>query len=652
MKSLKEQIEFIDTKLLVLYGFNGITDYTHSISMTDPELNKVDLVKLNELIPEFRKVFHAKNFSLHKTEYKIQTESQAVCLLKTCLEVTSIPFDVSLKKNKRTLRLISTNNILENYINTKKMSENGTFTNSTIYSIPNGSTLNKSELNPKMVIKPWISDGQDEFTQDVYSLKKIEPSPDTIVKPWLGSTIEPASPSQKEYQVPETITKEMLNDSIKTRISLDVSIGLDSKSIYQIHQMKKNILIDLKGYGLGDKSISSCLVKIKSKVIGGKPVISQEFIDSIVTDIKYELYVGRVQPVYSDNFVNGQDIISSNLIIVNKCIQYDQVTLLLFNLDKISNYLDMLEIELSVTHVKFYVGMENKLTSKYFIIQQIVHNGLYNDLRILHGLAGLAYAQNLSEQDYLSYQSGKIVESKTKYLDDLIEKSGAKVFKGFGIPSDLTGLELVKYDEELFKSVENGYITNKYDFITWTNKHVIPSDVLPYFKIILEGNVYVHCWDFPITGVHDTITDISIEIAGKEFNTFYTGSPEALNKDNNCLGIVFLDVFKGNVVEGKANADRWASSIKANSKFNLYDLVRGSLHLLTYGGIGYIRLKIHSNTPENPISGANINFSARFTSWNNSHVKKLQKQYWETNGFVDLAKLLPEKKDYDSIKTF
>ena len=101
MKSLKLQIEFIDKKLLVLYGFSGIIDYTHSICISDPDTIPIDLTKLNGLIVEFRKIFHAKNFSLHKTQYKIVTKSQAICLLKTCLEITSVPFDMSLKQKKK-----------------------------------------------------------------------------------------------------------------------------------------------------------------------------------------------------------------------------------------------------------------------------------------------------------------------------------------------------------------------------------------------------------------------------------------------------------------------------------------------------------------------------------------------------------------------
>ena len=147
MKSLKLQIEFLDKKLLKLYGFKGLTDYSTVLCLSDVELLPINLDKLNELMDEFRKTFHSKDFSLYKTNFKIVTKSQAICLLKTCLEVTSVPFDVSLKKNKRTLRLISTNNVLEDYINTKKMSENGTFTNSAIYSIQNSSTLNLGGLN-------------------------------------------------------------------------------------------------------------------------------------------------------------------------------------------------------------------------------------------------------------------------------------------------------------------------------------------------------------------------------------------------------------------------------------------------------------------------------------------------------------------------
>lgn len=636
MKSLKEQIEFIDTKLLVLYGFKGITDYAHSISMTDPELNKIDLTKLNESIPEFRKIFHAKNFSLHKTDYKIQTESQAVCLLKTCLEVTSIPFDVSLKKNKRTLRLISKNNVLDNYIISLKMSENGTFTNTTVLKDASKIVLEKEQSESNTILKHLIS------TQDKPILKKEESSAGTFVTPLLTSKIEPANSSQKQYEEPETITKQMLNESIKTRMGYNIAIGLNSQ-MYKIYRMEKNIVIDLKSYGLNNKSISSCKVKIKSKVIGGKPVISQEFIDTIITDINYELWMGGTL-IYEDRFINGQDIIINNFIIVSKCLTHHSIELRFSNINKISNYLDMLEIEFDVTHVKFYVGIDNKLTYNNLIHQQIVHNGLYNDLRFTHGMSGLRYHPYLTEEEYLELKNGKQnIFKEPKYLDTEIEKSGAKVFTGLGILKEFTGLELFKYEEEQFKSVENGYVTKKYDFITWTNKYEIHIDALPYYKLILENNVYIHCWDFYITGIHETLTDISIEIPGMSWNTIYVGSPEECNKKNDCVGIVFIDM-NGNSLEGMTNTDGLKCYKDAQTKINPYNkIINQSSHLLTYGGICSLRLKIHSNTPENPIKGTNINYSARFFSWNKNHLRKLQSQFYqkEFDGFVDLSKLLP-----------
>jgi hypothetical protein len=72
MKHLKDQIKFIDAKLLPIYGFKNLLDYSHIINITDTNDLLIDLAKLNGLIDEFRKIFHSKNFSLYK---KLNTKS-------------------------------------------------------------------------------------------------------------------------------------------------------------------------------------------------------------------------------------------------------------------------------------------------------------------------------------------------------------------------------------------------------------------------------------------------------------------------------------------------------------------------------------------------------------------------------------------------
>ncbi len=660
MKNLKDQIEFIDKKLITLFGFKGIIDYSHSINITDVETIKIDLVKLNELIPEFRKVFHAKNFSLHKTDYKIKTEVQAVCLLKTCLEVTSIPFDVSLKKNKRTLRLITKNNVLEDYINTLKMSENGILkqnpnTNTEIKSCIVGEKFKTYEFNfdnadstpiglPIPLIGKTINKKTGEttgFFNPVYSLKSDipPPHPNTIVSPWI-----PEDSGIKQPEKFETLTKELLNESIKSTEEYIFSTQINKRFMIKMRNINNPmVVINLKHYDLHDKNIKSCTVSIKSKELEGKPILSQEFINSIISDITYELYIEA--PIYEDKFTNGQNIIISNIILLIKHLMYRSVEIRLHNIDKIINYLDMLEIEFNISHVKFYAVTENKLLSKNKIIQQeIEHNGLFNKLNIINGMTGLLYSKYLNKQEYLNNENGYIKIPKQKYLDDEIEKSGAKIYKSsdefFSVPSFLTGLELVEYDDNLFKSVENGYITGKYDFVTWKKSIDIPVDSLPYYKIN-QSNCYLHCFNINITGKHDTINEILIEIPDFTFSSISIGKNNTGNYSDSDIQLEYIDIFTQDAIKGPINSFR--QTVLCRDRFTKIDLLENIKHTLTYGGVGSLRLLIKSSSSENPIQNKNIKFSARFYSWNNTHLYLLQQLFMKTRDFINLNILKTEK---------
>ncbi len=657
MKNLRDQIEFIDKKLIVLFGFKGIVDYVHSISLTDVDTIKLDLVKLNDLIPEFRKIFHAKNFSLHKTDYKIQTEVQAVCLLKTCLEVTSIPFDVSIKKNKRTLRLISKNNVLEDYINTLKMSENGTLNQKPIL------TLKADVPDPKTVVKPWIPG--EQIGNNLYFLGADEPSSKTIVKPWLGETIDnnndnsiyklnsDVSPpitlqkwipeenitSQKQIENPVTITKEMLNQSVKTTLQYSFSVDLNNKLITKIrNSCIPSIEIDFKKYDLSDKSIKGCVVSIKSKTLNGFPVVSEEFINGLLSDLTWNLCIGG-QQIYEDKFVNFQEIIISNIILVCKCLSHHNVAFRLQNINRLMNYLDMLEIEFNVTYVKFYTELDNKLTERNWINQEIQHHGLFNKLRIGYGMAGLAYSPYQSESDYLALENGQFIKSsfEEKYLDEEIQKLESKPYTCISMPK-LNGLELIKCDHKMFKSVENGYLTNKYDYITWKETLDLPIDFLQYYKIIQEDNTFIHCYEIPIAGIHDTMREISLQFYDFTYKNLCTGTrlPQFKQED---IEIEFLDYFNSKVIKGPIN--NYNSYLYPEGK-NIVDniITSDNKHLFTHGGVGSLKVKIKSTSSETPIKGKKIiSLTARYYSWNHKYLTSFRNQFTKTNDFICTTKL-------------
>ena len=125
MKNITDQIDFINKKLIVLFGLSSIVDYDKLIYL-DNLKNTLDIVKINDLIPIVKNVFHVKDFNFHKTDNKIQSHNQALNMLVKCLELTAIPHVVSHNKKRKFVRLIPENNILYNYImeNCEKKSEN------------------------------------------------------------------------------------------------------------------------------------------------------------------------------------------------------------------------------------------------------------------------------------------------------------------------------------------------------------------------------------------------------------------------------------------------------------------------------------------------------------------------------------------------
>jgi hypothetical protein len=107
MKSKSNQIQFLDTKLLPIYGFKSISDYESKISENDLSKNEKFIDNLNAIIIDFKKYFPIKDFSLHKTNNKIRDVKHAISFLKRCLSIAIIPFEFVIIKNIKWLRLIS-----------------------------------------------------------------------------------------------------------------------------------------------------------------------------------------------------------------------------------------------------------------------------------------------------------------------------------------------------------------------------------------------------------------------------------------------------------------------------------------------------------------------------------------------------------------
>ena len=224
MKSLIHQIKFIDKKLLPLFGVKNITDYNTFIYLPDPAI----LPNLNKRLTSFRKIFPIKNFNLHKTDYQIQSPEHAFNLLKKCLEITSIQFEIGTIKKRKYLRLISSNKILEKYIN---------------------STYKMSDLR----------------------------------------TISPPPPSKT---TPDTYTEKDLLQNIKQEHNETFTVYPKNLIKTTPYNSSKYITLNLRNYDLIDKILKSLHIKIKSIKLDDTDVVSQEFIGKMFAKAFYTINIG------------------------------------------------------------------------------------------------------------------------------------------------------------------------------------------------------------------------------------------------------------------------------------------------------------------------------------------------------------------------
>jgi hypothetical protein len=115
-------------KIVIIFGFKNIMDYSSVLSYSDLKKNTSQICNaINETMDEFKKLFNLKKFDLARINYCFSTITQIYSFLKKLLTELSIPFESFKKKQQTYMRLIQ-NNIL--YINNiMNMTDNGTTTN-------------------------------------------------------------------------------------------------------------------------------------------------------------------------------------------------------------------------------------------------------------------------------------------------------------------------------------------------------------------------------------------------------------------------------------------------------------------------------------------------------------------------------------------
>lgn len=325
MKSLEEQIKFIDTVLLPLFGITNVVDFTGFIDTS--KLN-IDLNKLNENLQEFRKVFPVKNFNLHKTNYQIISQDQAFNVLKKCLDITNVQYEL----NKSGLRLIPVNNILKRYIkNTYKMSSERT----------KEKTVIEHDEIEESIVGSKFSGIKYQFTNDdlIKNIKKEHT---------YSFQIQPFYYMDDKAKINYQLLKSKQENYI-----------IDEDTLEDISHFfnKKSLKIDLFSFYLGNKNIKSFKCTFKSKKINGIEPISKQYLDLIFSKTCYGFSVFD----NGDKFVNGGELLPPNVILLNSLNRFSNNYLIIYDNPKIALILDFLICDIDIVYVDFYKEFEDNL---------------------------------------------------------------------------------------------------------------------------------------------------------------------------------------------------------------------------------------------------------------------------------------------------
>jgi hypothetical protein len=476
MKSIEDQIKFVDKVLLPFFGIKSIIDYESTFEIT----SEIDLVAFNSIISDFRETFPAKEFSLHKTKYKIETSNQALCLLKKCMDLIQLPYVVeTITHNKmsfKQVRLNQTNSNLYKYIQVK-MSEirsqnllsqdtstqnvvdssgnhliniyrpigvntiNGTFgSGSKTYDIKG------TPPNPKCIVSPWrnstiepdvvkVDTIKSTLKNPSHDIRGVPPNPKYIVSPWQTSSYDPDSAFfdlKPPKALPITLQHEDLVKAVESEETRTINL-LSSRCV----DKDGVCTINLKCCDFYDKYINSIKCTFKSQKINGENIMSKYYIDTIIQGVEYTIYIGG-NVLVTGTFYNDKELLpegetnSKQMFLCNKILSNHEAYLKIkFDKENIGG-LKFVDIQLTTTFVNlksdvdeslvetvlsdpFFGGWSYKKKHNVCGIEQLIKNEkqLWNKARLMSGMHGNAFMEFL-EKDHMEKLSNHIDELKEK----------------------------------------------------------------------------------------------------------------------------------------------------------------------------------------------------------------------------------------------
>ena len=462
MKDINEQIKFIDTKLLPIFGLKNIIDYNNFIKC-DIDIKGEEsqfIIKINDLLSEIKTIFPVKRFNLHKTDNKIKSYKQGINILKMCLEIANINYVLDKFNNDKILRLNSTNLFLYRYI--EKM-EN---------------SVENSDLRQKLSIS-------DNLSKDVQNAKPLD-----IINKYL-------TPGTKEAHKTYTIyTKDDLHKQIKTQNYTEIHLRLKhfiQNNGTKIFKLPLNLTQFNNIHSIKIAENDLCDLK-KTKVLDRYYILSNKF--GYLIDGEFE---------FNKNLIPNDIIIPVNLSLYCDLLLYIEINMKYYteSPDAMFEVISNLNFEIELGETIFYKPFQEKLLNDkdYFLIQEFNSKNLLFDA---------------NQQDFIIQKDDMILETKIEENDSviIIENNEYKINK-------LKNGNLDGYETPYTSNIEKPNLLHilvgkRCDFVKTTldyNLNLSRFDKYTNTRIFTEkisSDKYKHVLEIVLVRYFDSISNILI----------------------------------------------------------------------------------------------------------------------------------------------
>jgi len=202
-------------------------------------------------------------------------------------------------------------------------------------------------------------------------------------------------------QIPKItkINTDLLYKNIESR--QHSSICLDTTKLLSKDKNGFDFLnLNLHKTDLRNKNLNSIKLNFISKKINNESIVSQDYIDSNLININYNLMCGY-NVIFDDKFHQNEDLLTPELILPIKYIkEHHSICVNIINIVDILPILNDLELHISFTEVEFEKEFDG-LMSKFQIDQLIrTKNNTFNIFRVISGMGAKAFSEDLPKDKF------------------------------------------------------------------------------------------------------------------------------------------------------------------------------------------------------------------------------------------------------------